>query len=117
MDEKIPNTGPQNHISRRNVLKTAAGTGIAAAIGLTCGSCATSRKSIKKGITNGRINQSIAYWCFQKYWDIEKTCRVAKYLGCKSIELIESKYWPVLKKYDLICAMNLSHGYDKGMNA
>ena len=116
MDEKIPNTGPQNHISRRNVLKTAAGTGIAAAISLTCGSCATSRKSIKKGITNGRINQSIAYWCFQKYWDIEKTCRVAKYLGCKSIELVESKYWPALKKYDLICAMNLSHGYDKGMN-
>ena len=116
MNEKKPKSSSKTQISRRSILKSAAGAGLAGAIGLTCSSCATSEKTFRKGITKGRINQSIAYWCFKQYWDIEKTCRIAGYLGCKSIELVESKDWPVLKKYDLVCAMSLSHGYDRGMN-
>lgn len=66
-----------------------------AAFGLTLGSCATiDKKPVRRGVVNGRINQSIVYWCFQNYWDVEKTCRVAKYLGCKSVELIDPKFWP-----------------------
>jgi hydroxypyruvate isomerase len=43
-------------------------------------------------------------------------CGIAKQLGCKSIELIDPKHWPTLRKYDLVCAIHGSHGFDKGMN-
>jgi hydroxypyruvate isomerase len=64
----------------------------------------------------GRIKQSIAYWCMQKYWSLEKTCQVARDLGCRSVELVEPKDWPTLKKYGLVCALANSHWFDKGMN-
>ncbi len=64
----------------------------------------------------GRINQSIAYWCFEKYWDLERMCQVARQLQCKSIELVEPKHWPLLKKHGLTCALAGSHWFDKGMN-
>jgi hydroxypyruvate isomerase len=43
-------------------------------------------------------------------------CRVAKDLGCFSIELVDPKDWPTLKKHGLICALAGSHWFDKGMN-
>jgi hydroxypyruvate isomerase len=57
---------------------------------------------------NGRINQSIVFWCFNsagEKWDIEKTCQVAKELKCKSVEIVDPAHWGVLKKYGLICAI------------
>jgi len=56
----------------------------------------------------GRIKQSIVSWCFTlagDRWDFEKTCRVAKDLGCGSIELADPDTWPTLKKHGLICAL------------
>ena len=43
-------------------------------------------------------------------------CRVVRQLGCKSVELVEPKYWPTLKKYGFVCALAGSHWFDKGMN-
>lgn len=60
-------------------------------------------------ITNGRIKQSIAHWCFNaagEHWDVEKTCAAAKQLGCRSVELVDSSEWGVLKKHGLICAVS-----------
>jgi hydroxypyruvate isomerase len=65
-------------------------------------------------ITNGRIKQSIVHWCFEMFggkWDIEKTCQIAKELGCQSVELIAQQHYPVLKKYGLtnaICQINMN---------
>jgi len=59
--------------------------------------------------TNDRIKQSITYWCVNTagdQWDIEKTCEVAKQLGCHSVELVETSDWPILKKHGLICALS-----------
>jgi hydroxypyruvate isomerase len=56
-------------------------------------------------VTNGRIKQSIVYWCFEKYWDFPKAIEVAKQLGCGSIELADPKYYPLLKKAGLDCAI------------
>src|SRR6266436_107241 len=61
-----------------------------------------------KAVTNGRIKQSICFWCFNTAgdkWDAEKTCQVAQKLGCPSVELINPESWDLLKKYGLICAM------------
>jgi len=64
----------------------------------------------------GRINQSIASWCFEPHWDLETTCQIAKKLGCKSIELVPPENWPTLKKHGLTCAIVSSHMFVRGMN-
>lgn len=117
MSEKSQSNEPMHkHISRRGMLQIAAKIGVTGAAALTLPSCAAVNKCAQRTITKGRINQSIVYWCFEKYWDIEKTCQIAKKLGCKSVELVEPKHWPILKKYGLVCAIAGSHGFDKGMN-
>lgn len=63
-----------------------------------------------------RLNQSIAFWCFESHWSIEETCRIAGQLGCKSIELVDPKDWPILTGHGLVCALTLSHWFDRGMN-
>jgi hydroxypyruvate isomerase len=114
-----------DNISRRSMLQCAAGMGAASAMAFTLSSCAgvgtsakspATSKSSKDRATKGRIKQSIAYWCFQDYWSVEKTCQIAKQLGCKSVELVEPKDWQTLKKYGLVCALHGSHWFDEGMN-
>jgi len=73
-------------------------------------------KKLRKIATRGRIHQSLVQWCFQKYWDMDKMCRIASQLGMKSIELVEPEDWDTLKKYGLACAITSSHGFEKGMN-
>ena len=53
----------------------------------------------------GRIKQSIVHWCFADHWDVAPMIKVAKGLGCGSIELIEPKYFPLLKEAGLECAI------------
>lgn len=56
----------------------------------------------------GNIKHSVVFWCFNvagEMWDMEKTCSVAKDLGCKSIEICEPETWPILKKHGLVCAL------------
>ena len=103
-------------ISRRGMLRAAAGAGAFGCAAMALSSCATMERNAGQAATKGRINQSIAYWCFEQYWDVERFCQVASQLGCKSIELIEPKYWPKLQEYGLVCALHSSHGFDKGMN-
>ena len=102
-------------ISRRRVLRAAAagtaGVGMAA-----LGACASRPEAAGRAATKGRIKQSIAYWCVEKYWSVEETCQVARQLGCRSVELVEPKDWPTLKKYGLVCALHSSHGFEQGMN-
>jgi hydroxypyruvate isomerase len=102
------NAGRQ--FGRRTVLQVTAGSG-AAMMAASVGSF-----DAETAGGAGRIKQSIAYWCVQKYWSIEKTCLVARELGCRSVELVEPKDWPTLKKYGLVCAIANSHWFDKGMN-
>ena len=64
----------------------------------------------------GRIKQSMVVWCYEKYWDLEAMCGVAKQLGVQSIELVQPEGWPTLKKHGLICALAHSHWFDEGMN-
>ena len=62
----------------------------------------------EKAVLNGRIKQSIVYWCFNvsgEKWDIDRTCQVAKELGVKSVELLDPSLWATLKKNGLTCAI------------
>jgi hydroxypyruvate isomerase len=100
------------------MLRHAAGAGAATAMAFTlsAGAAASKRPSANRVATKGRIKQSIAHWCFEKYWTVEQTCQIAQKLGCKSVELVEPKDWPLLNKYGLVCALHGSHWFDKGMN-
>ena len=88
-------------VSRRDMMQ-AAGLGAAA---LALGSCASGQKNSGPAATKGRINHSIVYWCFSEHWDVEKTCQIARQLGCKSVELVGPSDFATLKKYGLTCAI------------
>jgi len=99
-------------LNRRDMFRCALTAG--AMFGLH--SYTSSSARAKTVVAKGRLNQSIAYWCFSPYWNLEEMCRVSRQLGCKSIELVEPKDWPTLKKNGLVCALAGSHWFEKGMN-
>jgi hydroxypyruvate isomerase len=103
-------------ISRRALLGRAAGAAAAGAVLLGGTGNAAPAADKKPAARKGRVKQSIVQWCYQKYWNIDEMCRLAKKLGCMSVELVDPKDWPTLKKHGLICAIAPSHGFDKGMN-
>ena len=91
-----------NSLNRRDLLRGVAAAGTAAAL------APLARAAEDKAVVNGRIKQSVAFWCFNTAgdkWDVDTTCRHAKELGCASVELVGPDDWGVLKKYGLICAM------------
>src|SRR5687767_1364023 len=105
-----------HRINRRQAIATttaAAATGLAFAT-----SCASEERPTKAGaaakssgpaVKKGQINQSVVQWCFKDHWDVERTCQVAKDLGCRSVELVAAEHWPTLKKYGLVNACCSSH--------
>jgi hydroxypyruvate isomerase len=94
-------TKQTQQITRRNVMQML-GLGAAA---LALPSCTSSQKNTKPAAAKGRINHSVAYWCFANHWSFEKTCQIAKSLGLKSVELVGPADFPTLKKYGLVCAI------------
>lgn len=100
-------------INRRNFIALVAGAISAGNIGCRV---TGQDETIERNAGKGRLKQSIAQWCFAKYWDLETMCSVANQLGCESIELVDVKDWGVLKRHGLVCGMASSHWFDKGMN-
>ncbi|QDT53840.1 Hydroxypyruvate isomerase [Caulifigura coniformis] len=69
------------------------------------------------GARKGRIRQSLVNWCYEKHFpSLDAFCQAAVDLGCVSIELIDPKHWPTLKKHGLTCAIAGSHGFKVGFN-
>lgn len=64
----------------------------------------------------GRVRQTFVYWCFEKYWDIDRACQIANELGCVGLESVEPVYWPVLKKHGLLPILAKAHHFDIGLN-
>ena len=95
--------------TRRHLLRGAAAAGAAAAFARLAPHAASAADP--PAATRGRVKQSIAFWCFNtagEMWDADKTCQVAKQIGCPSVELIEPEHWGTLKKYGLVCAIALN---------
>jgi len=74
-------------------------------------------------IRNGRIKQSLAYWCLNAtewQWDIDRICETAVRLGCPSVELAPPELWPVVARHGLRNALVLNGMPDpvfaKGLN-
>jgi hydroxypyruvate isomerase len=91
-------------MDRRHLL---AGIAAASAAGKLVPSVLAAAAEVK-AVHKGRIKQSIVYWCFNsagEKWDVDTTCRVARELGCVSVEVVPPAEWGVLKKHGLICAL------------
>ena len=65
----------------------------------------------------GRINHSVARWCFNDF-GIETLCVEAKKIGITGIDLVGPEDWPILKKHNLVSTMcngaelNLADGFN-----
>ena len=88
-------------VNRRQVLKGVAGAALLA------GGSRPAMAFEANDVPNrkNRIRQSIAQWCFSDHWSVEQTIDYAVALDCKSVELIEPKYFPLLQKKGLVCAI------------
>ncbi|MHC4187839.1 MAG: TIM barrel protein [Planctomycetota bacterium] len=104
-------------MTRRDLLKSAAATAVVGSISMAQSSSPDKAiETIESCVTKGRINQSLTYWCYQPYWDVEQMCRIAKQLGCKALGLVEPEHWHILKKYGLVNCLTSSHLFVEGMN-
>ena len=108
----------KHNITRRDILAGMAGAAVAGVASMGCSTPLTHTAGSKEPgcVRKGRINQSLTYWCYQKYWNVEQICQIAKQLGCKTLGLIEPEDWPILKKYGLTCGLTSSHMFVQGMN-
>jgi hydroxypyruvate isomerase len=91
-------------LTRRYLLQGAVAAGAAAALAGLPQPAGAEEKAVSKG----NIKQSIVFWCFNsagEKWDVEKTCQVAKALGCISVEIVGPEDWGTLKKHGLVCAI------------
>ena len=63
--------------------------------------------SVQRAVKNGRIRQSLTYWCLNTdwNWDIDRIATTAKDLGCQGVELVSPEMWPTLAKHGLQCAL------------
>ncbi len=89
-------------LSRRQLLRGAAAAGAVSVLGRAA------TAADEKAALKGRVKQSVAFWCYNSAgdkWDIDRTCAVARELGCRSVELVDPKDWAVVKKYGLVCAL------------
>jgi|ERR1043166_6832414 hydroxypyruvate isomerase len=104
-------------ISRRSALRTITGgtAALTAVAGLSDRLRAADAAVSPK--LNGRINHSVCKWCYPKI-ELEEFCQAANGIGLQSVELLEVKDFPTLKKHDLVCAMvsGVPGGITSGLN-
>jgi hydroxypyruvate isomerase len=91
-------------LSRRSAIQKIAGSAAAATVASLAPRFAAAEESLAKAQLKDRINHSVCKWCFPKI-ALEDLCKAGKEIGLRSIELLETKDFPTLKKYDLTCAM------------
>jgi hydroxypyruvate isomerase len=103
-------------MSRRSALRKAAGSTVALATAaslsqrLQAADDATSKLKC-------RIRHSVCQWCYGKI-PLDDLCQAAKAIGLESIDLLEIKDFPTLKKHGLVCAMvsGVPGGIGSGLN-
>lgn len=101
-----------NGLTRRSLLKRiGAGAVALGAVGMR-GLARDNNEDLYK-VKNGRIRQSVIFWCFNPMTPVELAGHAAD-LGMASVELVPVEAWPELTKRGLVCAMASSHGWRTG---
>ncbi|MGO9113845.1 MAG: hydroxypyruvate isomerase family protein [Thermoguttaceae bacterium] len=68
-----------------------------------------------RAVTKGRIRQTAVSWCYEPM-DVETLARHAAAIGLVALENIPPKDWPILRRYGLVNAMTVAHGFVDGLN-
>src|SRR5439155_23776890 len=92
------------NLSRRSALRNITGGSLALATATSLGRRLAAAETISGPKLKGRINHSVCKWCYNQV-PLDDFCRAAKDIGLQSVELLEVKDFPTLKKYGLTCAM------------
>jgi hydroxypyruvate isomerase len=90
-------------MNRRSALQTLAGSTALAAASASLAQ-RLSAADAAAGTLKGRINHSVCKWCYKDI-SLEDLCAEGKKMGLQSVELLEVKDFPTLKKHGLVCAM------------
>jgi hydroxypyruvate isomerase len=105
--------GMKEALSRRSALRTLAATTLAAA--------ATPALTVQAADSSSRlrcrIRHSVCKWCYGSI-PLDDFCKSAKEIGLESVELLETKDFPILKNHGLMCAMvsGVPGGIGSGLN-
>ena len=100
-------------LSRRQALKTLAGTAALAALPRLSAATKNAATPAATGYLVAdapkqdpadTFHHSACRWCYQKM-SLDELARNAKRIGLESIELLGPEDWPVIQKYGLTCAM------------
>jgi hydroxypyruvate isomerase len=57
---------------------------------------------------SGRLNQSVCYWTYQKWFTLDQLCQEAARIGLKGIDLVTPAQYATVQKYGLTPAMTAS---------
>jgi hydroxypyruvate isomerase len=94
----------ESTLTRRHLLRGLAAAGAASTLSALPAAVAAQERAV----TNGRIRQSVVFWCFNtagERWNLERTCQVARELGCPSVEIVPPEDWGILRRHNLTCAI------------
>lgn len=93
----------KNRISRRSALRNLTGTAaLAGAVKISSPLLRAAEGADTK--LKGSINHSVCRWCYDKI-PMDVLCKASKDMGLSSVELVTLADFPVLQKFDLMCAM------------
>ena len=56
----------------------------------------------------GRLNQSVCYWTYQKWFTLDELCKEAVRIGLKGIDLVTPAQYAIVQRYGLTPAMTAS---------
>jgi hydroxypyruvate isomerase len=106
----------KNTISRRTFIRNTSLIAAGTIAGVLAGKApALTIAEVQRVVKNGRINQSVSRWCYNKL-SLDDLCTAAKKMGMTAIDLLGPNDFPTLKKHGLICSMVSTHGLTKGLN-
>ncbi|WP_448519128.1 hydroxypyruvate isomerase family protein [Rhodoflexus sp.] len=103
---------------RRNALKLMAAGAVALSTNALAKRMEQNEAALSKRFS-GQFRHSVSRWCYSDL-TLDELCVAAKRFGIESVELLNVEELPLLRKYDLTCAMVSSirdgYGITKGWN-
>ena len=103
--------------SRRSAIGKLTGSAALLAVGTSLSQQLRAAELAVNSQVKGRVNHSVCKWCYGKI-PLDEFCQASKKIGLQSVELLEVKDFPTLRKYDLACAMvsGVPGGITSGLN-
>ena len=106
--------GKITRISRRELIRTGLGGGLALAVTPGIGAAEAQAVSAQRAVARkGRIRQSVCRWCYQAI-ALDELCAFSAKIGLKGIDLLQPEEWGIPARYGLVCTMGYAGGGEIG---